>query len=96
MAAPDVALHPRWSSIRGDYDQAWGARAPLLVEHSRPITKAPFSVQSVFLGTPAEITTREGETYRIGSKVPGGFIVEAIRSGSVDLISGRDRIRIEF
>ncbi len=96
IAPPDVASHPRWSSIRRDYDKAWGARAPLLVEQSRPITKAPFAVQSVWLGKPAEVTTRDGQTYRVGSTVPGGFVVEAIRSGSVDLISGRDRVRIEF
>lgn len=87
---------PRWSSVRHKYDQAWASRAPLLVERAKPITKAPFAVQSVWLGTPAEVTTREGQVYRVGSLVPGGWTIEAIRSGSVDLIQGRDRIRIEF
>lgn len=96
LASSDVASNPAWSSVRSNYDRDWGARVPLLVERSPTITEAPFAVQSVWLGAPAEVTTRAGKTYRVGSTVPGGFIVEAIRSGSVDLISGRERIRIEF
>lgn len=87
---------PRWAEVRTAYDGTWAARVPLLVERARPVPKAPFAVQSVWLGTPAEVTTRDGATYREGSSVPGGWTIEAIRSGSIDLRSGATRIRIEF
>lgn len=87
---------PRWAELREAYDATWAARVPLLVERTRPVPKAPFAVQSVWLGTPAEVTTRDGATYREGSTVPGGWTIESIRSGSIDLRSGATQIRIEF
>lgn len=87
---------PRWAEVRTVYDSVWAARVPLLVDRARPVPKAPFAVQSVWLGTPAEVTTRDGAVYRAGSIVPGGWTIEAIRSGSIDLRSGATQIRIEF
>jgi len=87
---------PRWSSARAAYDKEWAARVPLLLERTRPTPQAPFSVKSVWLGDRPEVTTRKGASYTVGSSVPGGWTVTAIRSGSVDLSAGNTSIRIEF
>lgn len=92
LAAGDA----RWAKIRATYDRVWSTRVPLLVERAVPLPKAPFTVQSVYLGERPEVTTRDGEVFRIGSTVPGGWTIAAIEAGSIDLKSGETLIRIEF
>lgn len=87
---------PAWAAVRTAYDQKWSMRVPLLLERAKPALEIPFAIKAVWLGQSAEVTTQDGAVYRVGSTVPGGWTIEAIRSGSVDLRSGDTQIRIDF
>ncbi len=91
-----VAGDDRWRTIRRAYDEAWGARVPLVMQMTRADLKAPFAIASVWLGTPAEVVTRDGQTLRVGQRTSDGWTVTEIASGRVGVARGQDRLRIEF
>lgn len=76
-----------WNAVQKWFDATYGMSVQLearISEAANTVT-LPFSVQSVWAGSSPRITLHDGSRSRIGDVLPGGWRLDAIQPGSIEI-----------
>lgn len=74
---------PTWQDIQSEYDTAWSAKFPLIVETTAVEPRIPFRVRSVWLGDDPQVITVRGKAFRIGDLTTEMWEVTSITRDAV-------------
>ena len=85
-----------WAEVHQKYDLAWNAFVPLETNISEVEEIAPFKVSSVWLGDVPELTTSDGDTYRVEDLTASGWRIKAIEQSKITLARSSSELVIEF
>ena len=88
--------HAAWTEQRRRFESDYGRSLPLVVAIGDSAAEPALAVASIWLGQRPEVTTKSGQTLRIGDVTPDGWTVDDIARGRITLTRGGDRTVVEF
>lgn len=88
--------HPAWTEQRRRFESDHGRSLPLVVAIGDTAAAPALAVASIWLGRRPELTTKSGQTLRIGDVTPDGWTIAGIARGRITLTRGDAETVVRF